>query len=148
MIHRVLALHAVAICLLVMGCGPANTNPPTIPVTGKVTHKGEAVEGATVKFLPSDPEGKVANATTQADGTYELSTFETGDGAMAGKYTVTVRKLVSVQQGVQQDGEHAGEPAYVNKDMLPAKYKSQGNTPLECEVPAEGETTFDIDLNG
>ncbi|PQO31394.1 hypothetical protein C5Y96_13725 [Blastopirellula marina] len=143
---HVLAICTTAVCLLVMGCDAGSSNPPTSPVTGKVTYKGEAVEGATIKFQPSDPEAKVANATSSADGTYALSTFETGDGAMPGKYKVSVRKLVSVEQGVQQDGEHAGEPAFVNKDMLPKKYVSSDNSPLEFEVTAGGDNTYDIDL--
>lgn len=143
---RVLALCTTAVCLLVMGCDPGSSNPPTSPVTGKVTYNGAPVEDATIQFQPSDPEGKVATAKSAADGTYALSTFETGDGAMAGKYKISVRKLVSVEQGVQQDGEHAGEPAFVNKDMLPKKYMSIDSSKLEFEVTAGGANTFDIDL--
>ncbi|MCC9609391.1 carboxypeptidase-like regulatory domain-containing protein [Blastopirellula sp. JC732] len=139
-------INAAAVCLFMIGCGAGNQNPPTTPVTGKVTYKGAAVEGAAVKFLPSNSEAKIANATSGADGTYAISTFEPGDGAMAGKYKITVRKLVSVQQGVQQDGEHAGEPDYVNKDMLPKKYMSVDDTPLEFEVNAGGDNAFDIEL--
>lgn len=139
-------INAAVVCLFLMGCSGGPQNPPTSAVTGKVTYKGEAVEGAAIKLVPSDPEGKVATGVSEADGTYALSTFETGDGAMAGKYKVTVRKLVSVQQGVQKDGENAGEPAYVNKDMLPKKYISGDNTPLEFDVTASGANTFDIDL--
>lgn len=146
MINRVLLINAAVLCLFLMGCEPANQNPPTSPVTGKVTYQGEAVEGATIQLVPSDPAGKGANAISEADGTFALSTFEPGDGAMAGKYKVTVRKLVSVEQGVQKDGEHVGEPAFVNKDMLPKKYRSLGSTPLEFEVTATGENTFDIDI--
>lgn len=147
MSKSLLLIHAAAVCLFMMGCTAGNqNNPPTSPVTGKVTYKGEAVEGAAVKFLPHDPQAKVANATSGADGTYAVSTFEPGDGAMPGKYKITVRKLVSVQQGIQNDGEHAGEPAFVNKDMLPKKYMSIGNTPLEFEVTADGDNAFNIDL--
>lgn len=144
--NLVLLICAAAGCLFVIGCGTGNQNPPTSPVSGKVTYKGEGVEGATIQFLPSGPEAKVANAISEADGTYALSTFEPGDGAMPGKYNVTVRKLVSVEQGIQRGGENAGQPAYVNKDMLPKKYRSQGSTPLEFEVTTDGENTFDIDL--
>ncbi|RCS46370.1 carboxypeptidase regulatory-like domain-containing protein [Bremerella cremea] len=143
---RILWGNAAVVCLLMTGCIQSNSNPSTSPVTGKVIHQGKAVEGATIQFLPSDPKNKVANAQSDAEGKYVLSTFETGDGAMPGKYKVTVRKLVSVQEGVQKDGENAGEPAYVNKDMLPKKYRSAGSTTLEYTVTADGENTFDIDL--
>jgi len=146
MSHRVLWSSTAVICLFVMGCAGGDQNPPTSPVTGKVTYQGEAVEGATIQLLPSGSEGKLANAISKADGTYELSTFEPGDGAMAGPYKVTVRKIVSVQQGVQQSGENAGEPAFVNKDRLPRKYRSQESTPLEFTVKADGENTFALEL--
>jgi len=147
MTKNVLLINAAALCLLMMGCESAEQYPPTSPVTGKVTYKGEAVEGAAIQFRPSGTEVKVANAESGADGMYKLSTFEPGDGAMAGKFKVTVRKLVSVEQGVQKDGEHAGEPAFVNKDMLPKKYRSLGSTPLEFEVAADSENTFNIELS-
>lgn len=144
----ILLINAALACSLLIGCGSGNQNPPTSPVSGKVTFKGEAVEGATIQFVPTATEGKVANAVSNADGTYELSTFEPGDGAMAGKYKVTVRKLVSVEQGVQRDGENAGEPAFVNKDMLPKNYRSNNSTPLEYDVTENGDNTFDIELGG
>lgn len=147
MSNRVLLLSAAVACLFVMGCGDGKSNPPTSAAKGKLTLKGEAVEGATIQFLPSSPDGKVASAKSEADGTFVLSTFETGDGAMPGQYKVTVRKLVAVEQGVQKDGEHAGEPAFVNKDMLPKKYMSTDSSKLEFEVTSGGENNFDIDLS-
>lgn len=146
MLKSIVWFNLAAVCLFAIGCSGGAQNPPTAPVTGKVTYKGQAVEGAAVKFVPNNSEANVANATTGADGTYALSTFESGDGAMAGSYKVSVRKLVSVQQGIQKDGEHAGEPAYVNRDMLPNKYKSANNTPLQFEVIADKDNSFDIDL--
>ncbi|PQO31392.1 hypothetical protein C5Y96_13715 [Blastopirellula marina] len=145
--NRVLLISAAAVCLFMLGCGAGNQNPPTSAAKGKLTLKGQPVEGATIQFLPAAPEGKVASAKSEADGTFILSTFETGDGAMPGKFKVTVRKLVSVEQGVQKDGEHAGEPAFVNKDMLPKKYMSTDSSQLEFEVTDGGDNTFDIDLS-
>ncbi|MGY8769029.1 MAG: hypothetical protein ACKVKT_10555 [Rhodospirillales bacterium] len=145
--YSIRLISTAAFCMLMMGCGSAEVqNPPTSPVTGKVTYNGEAVEGATIKFVPSNAEAKSANNVSAADGTYALSTFESGDGAMAGKFKVTVRKLVNVEEGVQEDGENAGEPNIVSKDMLPIKYRGIGDTPLEFEVTADGENTFNIEL--
>lgn len=144
--NKILWVGAVAACLFIMGCETETPNPPTTAVTGKVTYKGEPVDGASIQFLSGTKELKVANAKTGADGTFAMATFVAGDGAMPGKYKVTVRKVVSVEQGVQTDGENVGQPAYVNKDMLPKKYGTANSTPLEIEVTAEGEQTYDIEL--
>src|SRR5262245_31335728 len=62
----------------------------TVPVSGKVTYKGQPVSGATVSFIP-DGEGRPATAITAADGGYKLTTLD-ADGAMPGQYSVVVRK--------------------------------------------------------
>jgi len=143
---RALLVTAAVVSLFLVGCNTGTQNPPTVAASGKVVYQGEAVEGATVQFIPSSPDGKVANATSDAEGTFKLSTFEPGDGAMSGTYKVTVRKLVTVEQGIQKDGENAGQPDFVNKDMLPKKYASAGKTPLELDVSADGENMFEIEL--
>jgi hypothetical protein len=69
-----------------VGCGssaPAGTQK----VTGKVTTTdGQPVKGASVGF-----SGKYGpSGTTGDDGSYTLSTFEEGDGAPDGEYSVTI----------------------------------------------------------
>src|SRR6185436_15007727 len=78
---------ALALCL---GCGGGSDLPHTVPVSGKVTYKGQAVGGATVLFTG---EGGVRTATaiTASDGSYHLMTLD-AKGAMPGKYAVVVTK--------------------------------------------------------
>src|SRR5262245_8519134 len=90
----VVLIGAVAV---VAGCGPART--PTIPVTGKVTYKGQAVEGATVSFF-KDGTGTPAVGTTGADGSFSLSRHDTNDGAEEGTHKVTVTKIESTAAAV------------------------------------------------
>ena len=64
------------------------------PAHGKVLdEKGKPAAGAVVTFHPVAPPGggvEAVSGTVGADGTYRLTTYETGDGAPAGEYVVTV----------------------------------------------------------
>jgi hypothetical protein len=66
------------------------------PVKGRITCNGKPVHDAAVIFSPlpraeGDREsGKAAQAGTDADGRYVLSTFKPGDGALVGSHKVSV----------------------------------------------------------
>lgn len=76
------------------GCG-AEDRIEVYPVEGQVLVGGQPAAGALVIFHPSDsqPEGFPAarpRGSVDAEGHFSLTTFETGDGAPVGNYTVTV----------------------------------------------------------
>lgn len=82
----------VALVALVAGCEKPSNRVPVYPAGGTLTHNDKPAVGAIVILHPSDPaaapikpRGKVG-----ADGTFRLTTYETGDGAPAGEYAVTV----------------------------------------------------------
>ena len=69
----------------------------TAPVSGKVTCNGQPITEGYVLFTPildasADPKksGKSAYGTIQPDGTYTLTTYEEGDGALLGRHEVRV----------------------------------------------------------
>ena len=70
-------------------------HPPTYPVSGKVVFEdGKPLTTGGLVLLESVvTEGLPVNArgTINADGTFELTTFEDGDGAVAGKHQMLVR---------------------------------------------------------
>ena len=83
-----------AIALLgvpLFGCG-GESLPKRVPVSGSVTYKGKAVEGATVGFL-CEGAPRMASGITDKDGKFTLTTYEPNDGAIPGKHTVTVTKM-------------------------------------------------------
>ncbi len=163
---------ACAALALLAGCGP--TNPPTAQVTGTVTLDGSPVEGATVLFLPDDTTNKAATASTEADGSYSLTTFEAGDGAMPGAYKVKVHKFDLPEGGMNPYGESqtadelepmtqeeelaAMEAAYSAADAapdqkeerakneLPPKYADVATSGLSYQVPEDGGS-YDIELS-
>ena len=78
--------------LLLAGCGSPSDRVPVFPAGGTLTQEGRPAVGAIVILHPADPaaapvkpRGKVGT-----DGSYRLTTYDTGDGAPAGEYVVTV----------------------------------------------------------
>ena len=78
-----------------MGCGGPKW-PPTYKSTGAVTLDGTPVERATITFYPLDGQ-KPANATTDANGNYELTSFNAGDGATPGAFGVAIQKFPAIE---------------------------------------------------
>ena len=90
---RTLALAALG---LLCGCGPPDEVRPELhPAQGTLTINGRPAEGALLVFHPADgrpfdSRGTRPTATVDADGAFELKTYQTGDGAPAGDYRVAV----------------------------------------------------------
>jgi len=136
--------------LMLTGCGGADKDKPTLAkVTGKVTYKGKPLTSGSVIFTPiagkGGETGQTATGEVASDGTYELTTFNTGDGAILGQHTVTV---TVPEKGSEDMGkpDANGRLKYVPaKSVTPSKYSKVDTSPLKCTV-VEGGTTFDIDL--
>lgn len=91
-------VSSAVMCLLVAGCSGGSDRPAVAQVRGVVTCKGQPVPEASVKFIPQEKSdatggGRAASGETAADGTFVLSTFEEGDGAVPGKHTVLVAEI-------------------------------------------------------
>ena len=88
----------------VAGCGP--TYPERGVVRGVVTSGGKPVTQGYVRFLPE--AGRAAVGEIAPDGSYQLTTFEPGDGALVGKHKVTIeaKKVLSsdpVPQSIDEE---------------------------------------------
>jgi hypothetical protein len=142
---------ASALCL---GCG---SNDLPVPVSGKVTVNGVPVANAGIVFHPKDGNGRPASAETAEDGTYRLTTFKSGDGALKGEYQVSlvweepVHPYLALRDGapqkeaLRQDYLQWKEKHKDRPSPIPAKYASAGSTPLVQKVPAPGgAANFDV----
>ncbi len=146
----------VILSLALVGCGGggegAAKKQATEAVTGKVTYRGNPVEGAVVTFSPGEPTpgSRAAFAKTDDEGNYTLTTYNSGDGAIPGKYFVTVTKQAgaarkpdpSEEEYVPPD-EQAQVKALPTVDMVPAKYATPTSSGLTFTVPQEN---YDIQL--
>jgi hypothetical protein len=127
------------------GCSSSTGIDGTVPVKGKVTYKGQPVDGASVAFVGDSEKQRPAGAITAADGTYELKTGDSS-GALPGAYSVLVTKseAAAVGEMSMEDAAKQGMPA-APKQLLPAKYADPLQTPLKFEVKA-GPNTIDLPL--
>lgn len=89
-----LRLHGLIIVLTALsfsaGCGQSGWEARTYPTTGKVTINGEPAKDAFIKMIklgdPVDQRESDCWAVVQEDGTYTMSTYESGDGCPPGEY--------------------------------------------------------------
>jgi hypothetical protein len=119
-----LTVLAVLVLLPVAGCGSSAGPGPSsvVPARGKVTYKGQPLTQGDISFEPTDI-GRPANGSIQADGTFVLTTFKQGDGAVAGTHRVSV----------------------TGNNKVPAKYRNSSSSKTEVEVKA-GTSEYPVDF--
>jgi hypothetical protein len=106
---------------------------------------GSPVAKATVMFRP-EGGGRPVWAITNEDGSFELTTFENGDGALPGKYRVTIALSETNSKGKKapkQDISHENasvmemfsvpKPKH-KKWIVPEKYSKPDSSGLTFEV--------------
>lgn len=118
-----------------LGCGGPGK---TYKVSGTVTLEGGApVPNALVVFIPKGENGRVATGTTDSAGQYELSTFRTRDGAMAGEYKITVKlpERASVG-GNEMQGKDPQDPAVQKRyrEIAEAQAKAEESKKETLEI--------------
>jgi hypothetical protein len=79
------ALLAAAL-LVLSGCNSDRLK--TAVVRGKVTCNGKPVPNGTISFVPAS--GPAATGEIQPDGSFTLTTYRNGDGAVLGQHTVVI----------------------------------------------------------
>jgi hypothetical protein len=119
------------------GCG--SDFPKTAVVKGKVSYNGKPVPHGRVLFVPVVP-GTTATGEIAPDGSYSLTTFRKGDGAVLGKHKVAIIAMEDRPGALPTD-------ANLPPPIVPDKYTSPGTTDLEAEVK-DGENKLDFDLKG
>jgi hypothetical protein len=90
--HWCACLALVLLAGLLSSCAQ-NTRKPVFPVHGQVYVNGKPAAGAKVFFTPieTDPDAVAPYGVVDAEGSFDLTTYLTFDGAPAGKYVVTIR---------------------------------------------------------
>jgi hypothetical protein len=131
--NRFALLPRIALVGCLLGCSSGVQPPLCYPVHGKVSFKGKPLGESVVVFhrVGGDVEGnQKPMAITKADGTFELTTYSTGDGAPPGEYAITVERRALTT---------GGEEAVRNgPNTLPPKYASPQSTDIKFTI-IEGE---------
>lgn len=155
------AFPAMALALTNVGCAPGSAKPDVAPVTGKVSYKGAAVEGALVSFI-EEGTSRVATGMTNASGEYVLTTFATNDGAVPGSHAITIVKRTSSNAApvkpmtsdemrqAMQGKKPAESVMQTPKDAADASFPSKYGDPLKSGLKrtvVKGEANrFEFDL--
>jgi hypothetical protein len=138
-----------------VGCGGPKW-PPTYKCSGVVTLDGAPVDRATITFYPLDGQ-KPANATTDANGNYELTSFNAGDGATPGAFGVAIQKFPAIEIEAVPGGKPFDESNNTDEgpspdsekdpvNQLPEKYSNHEKSGLSATVVADGENIFTFEL--
>ena len=144
---------AIAIVVLVVGCGGAASGPARAPVSGKLTIGGKAVEGVEVHFVNPEYPQHGSFAVTDSDGGFKLV-----QGAVPGSNTVFFSKIEGEGMVTNpEEGMDAGqfeamasaakgkaaEP--VAKQVIPSEYATSASK-LTFVVPQSGadDAVFDL----
>lgn len=153
-----LALFALA---LMLGCGGKQK---LVKVEGKVLGPdGNPLPGATVRFIPLEGKGAPANGRTGDDGSFQLTTRNSNDGAAEGTYKIVISIDAEIQGGstggevdpqalLKAGQEHMSRQKQGSLDKQRAQihpnYSDDAKTPLRQQVPADGKVEIKLNKNG
>lgn len=120
----------IFLVLAAAGCAGKPVRVPVVPTRGSALLDDKPAAGALLIFHPAAGDlGLPANprARVLADGSFVVETYDTGDGAPAGEYAVTV--AWRTQSSAEGDGEEVSE-----ESLVPALYTSPDSSPLKVQV--------------
>lgn len=138
-------MAALSALLLVglSGCGgEVSGQKDTASVQGTVTYQGQPLTTGTVFFVPAGG-GPTAEGQIREDGTFELTTYEEGDGAVPGQHGVMIHAEREMKAVLPEDEDPDNPP---DPQLIPAKYSSVETSGLTATVTAEGENTVKFEL--
>ena len=149
--------------LALAGCGGGGGLEGVVDAGGTVTLDGQPVAGATVSFAP-EGTGRHATALTGVNGKFELTTVHPGDGAIPGRYKITVSKITqpvdnslpaTQEEGMRRIKEQlqkGGEAAVLKqakekpKNELPTKYSAAETSGLAAEIQSGRGNDIPLEL--
>ena len=124
----------VLIVVALSGCGRGG-GLPTYPATGQVSYPdGRPLEGGTIIF-ESVEHTVTARGAIDIDGGFELGTYESGDGAVAGSHRVAI----SPPSQMDVDPDEGEVPALVH-----SRFTHPDTSALEFTVSADGPNRFEV----
>lgn len=140
---------AFLVLVCVVGC---SGDDRVAPVTGVVTLDDKPIAEASVTFMPKEG-GRPAFGVTDAEGKYELTTFEEGDGALIGNHVVTI---LAVDEKVSDKATAAAEehgslsefmaPQAKQKWIIPERYSEKDTSGLSFDVKPGENNQADFPL--
>ncbi len=98
MLHRAWGVIGLSCCcVMTVGCGSRESRVPTFAAAGQVvTTEGVPVPHALIVLhaIEGQAESPRPRGTTDAEGRFQLTTYDTHDGAPAGEFVVTIEQWI------------------------------------------------------
>ncbi|MEM1303340.1 MAG: hypothetical protein AAGG46_00500 [Planctomycetota bacterium] len=123
-----------------LGCTGADYN--VAPVSGTISFDGRPLSGGQLMFAPvasggGDKAGKAGFAKVQPDGSFVVSTYGDGDGAVVAKHRVTL---------INNPKSEAGKRLGVNRVIIPEAIVVNANEEnrLAIEITPEMLKRFSV----
>ena len=135
-VHMV-TLSVVAMCFVLTGC---SDQLRTYPVSGKVRFaNGGVVHVGTVE-LKSREHKVQARGQIQSDGSFTLTTYKDGDGAVAGMHDCVV------VQFVMAEGISGHKPSTIG--VVDRRYASYSTSGLSAEISTDHSNELILKVDG
>jgi hypothetical protein len=117
-----------------------------VPVEGKITAQGKALDNATIQFIPTgSTKGEGGIGRSDSSGNFTLIGSRAGaKGVVPGEYKVRVSRLIALDgTPLPDDAKEVENPGA--KETVPAPFNSLEGTTLKAIVPeAGGQVSVDI----
>ena len=130
----------VTVIAVLAGCADGD-RLPTAPARGTVWLDGRPLANAHVVFTPE--RGRSATGQTGADGTFVLTSYDSGDGVIVGHHRATV----TAQEIGEFDTPGAPGIHRPGKSLIPVRYNSTATSGLEFDVHADQRNVFELRLS-
>jgi hypothetical protein len=148
-VRRITTGLGSVLLLASIGCGADPTMPKLGKVYGTVSYHGKPVDAGHIVFTPvagkGGETGQTATGEIESDGTYTMTTFNTGDGAILGQHVVTVTVREKGTEAYPKPKPSGAIDYKLPKSLAPKRYETADKSPLRCTVLETG-TKFDIEL--
>lgn len=135
--RRWILLEAIVFGLFCGGCSD-DGRLETYPVLGQVIVNGEPAAGCTVTYVPRESKLRgliMPGGKTDEEGRFELTTYESKDGAPAGQYDVTLRWPATQWPGRAAAMQRSADPVPPRRpDLLMGQFRSPEKSPITVTV--------------
>ncbi len=123
----------VAVLGVAGGCG--DDRLPVAPAEGKVLYQGKPLAFGSVMFQPA--AGPPGAGAIGPGGTFRLSTYGDGDGAVIGTHRVRITCLETQRPGAPPPS--LDEEPGAGESLIPRKYAAINTSGLTAEVKSANE---------
>ena len=131
------ALALAALALPLAGC---DRRPPAYPAGGRVIFEDGSPAHVGSVELKSRSHPVQARGEIGADGRFTLSTYEPGDGAVAGKHECVVVQFVMAEEITGHEPTTQG--------VIDPRFGSYATSGLECEISADEPNQITLRVQG